>query len=102
MQPKIGIGKGLSAEMAEKLAIQAIAFVAGDPTRLGRFLAESGLGPENVRRAARDPSFLPAVLDFILAHETDLLDLAAEIGIDPKYIGAARRALSGEKFKHST
>jgi len=102
MQPEIGFGKGFSAEMAEKLAIQAIAFIAGDPARLGRFLAESGLGPENVRQAARDASFLPAVLDFILAHETDLLDFATEIGIDPKYIGAARRALSAEKFERST
>ena len=70
---------------------------AGDSARLGRFLAESGLGPENLRKAASDPSFLPAVLDFVLSHEEDLLDFAARIGVDPKLIGRAHKTLGGSR-----
>src|SRR6185295_9504604 len=102
MRQKAGKGSALSAEFAETIAAQARAFIAADPARLGRFLAESGLGPDNVRKAARNPNFLPAVLDFILAHEADLLDLAAKLDIDAKYIGAARRALQDDKFDQST
>jgi hypothetical protein len=45
-------------EVAEIVAIQALSFVAGDPERLGLFLAESGIGPETLRTAAADPHFL--------------------------------------------
>jgi len=88
-------------DAAEAIATQALGFIAGDSARLGRFLAESGLGPETIRRAAGDPAFLPAVLDFILAHEADLLDFAAHLGIDPKHVTAARRLLPGASFESS-
>lgn len=102
MHPKTGRSSSLSAEFAETIAAQALGFIAADPSRLGRFLAESGLGPENVRQAARDPAFLPAVLDFILAHEAELLDFATQLNVDAKYVGAARRALLDDKFDQST
>ena len=82
-------------DAAEAIAAHALCFIAGDSARLGRFLAESGLGPENVRRAATDPAFLPAVLDFILAHEADLLGFSAQQGIDPRHVSAARGLLPG-------
>ena len=53
-------------EVAEIVAIQALSFVAGEPERLGAFLAESGIGPETLRSAAADPQFLVSVLDFVL------------------------------------
>ena len=37
-------------EAAEALAIQALAFIAGDAERLGRFLAVTGIGPERFAR----------------------------------------------------
>lgn len=84
----------LPPDEAAAIATQALAYIAGDGARLGRFLAESGLGPENLRKAARDPAFLPAVLDFILSHERDLVDFAAIAGIEPKLVGRARDALA--------
>ena len=92
MHPKSSKSGGVSPDEAMGIATQALAYIAGDGARLGRFLAESGLGPENLRRAARDPSFLPAVLDFILSHEHDLIDFATIAGIDPKLVGRARNA----------
>jgi hypothetical protein len=97
-----GKSRDQSRDAAEAIAAQALGFIAGDPTRLGRFLAESGLGPENIRRAAADPAFLPAVLDFILAHEQDLIAFAGELGIEPRHVTAARRLLPGASFDAST
>jgi hypothetical protein len=91
-----------SRDAAEAIAAQALGFIAGDPARLGRFLAESGLGPENIRKAAGDPAFLPAVLDFILANEEDLVTFANELGVNPHHVGAARRLLPGASFDAST
>ena len=45
----------ITMEIAEKLAISALSFLATDPERLGRFLAISGIGPEAIRTAAADP-----------------------------------------------
>ena len=42
-------------EVAEIVAIQALSFVAGDPERLGLFLAQTGVGPETLRNAASEP-----------------------------------------------
>lgn len=98
MPERIGKSGSFARESAEAVATQALSFIAGDAARLGRFLAESGLGPENIRKAAGDPAFLPAVLDFILAHEPELIEFAASIGIDPRHVSAARRILPGGNF----
>ena len=95
MQPGRSKQGRVSQHEAEAIATQALAYIAGDAVRLGRFLAESGLGPENLRKAARDPSFLPAVLDYVLSHEQDLVDFAAMCGIDPSLVGRARHVLAG-------
>ena len=86
-----------SREEAEALAVSVLAYVAAEPERLGQFLSLSGLGPETVRQAARYPAFLPAVLDYLLAHEPDLLAFAAEYNFDPAAVAAARTALGGER-----
>jgi hypothetical protein len=80
-------------EAAEALAIQALAYMAGDPERLGRFLAVTGIGPERIREAARESHFLAGVLDHVLDDERLLLAFAADAGIDPAEIASARGAL---------
>jgi hypothetical protein len=97
MKPQSRRARRPSREEAEALAVSALAFVAAEPERLGRFLSLSGLGPETVRQAARDPAFLPAVLDYLMAHEPDLLAFAAELKLDPAAVAAARTVLGGER-----
>ena len=80
---------------AEILAVRALSFLAAEPERLGAFLAETGLGPESVRAAASVPGFLPAVLDYLIAHEALLLGFAAEHDLDPVVVVKARDALPG-------
>ena len=81
-------------EAAETVAVQALSFIAGEPERLGLFLAESGIGPETLRTAAADPHFLGSVLDFILRDDATVKAFAAASQLHPTNIAAARRALS--------
>jgi hypothetical protein len=80
-------------EVAEIVAIQALSFVAGEPERLGLFLAESGIGPETLRSAASDPQFLASVLDFVLRDDETVKAFASGSQHHPTTIAAAREAL---------
>jgi hypothetical protein len=81
-------------EVAEIVAVQALSFIAGDPERLGLFLAESGIGPETLRTAATDPHFLTHVLDFVLRDDATVKAFAAASQLHPTNIAAAHQALS--------
>lgn len=83
----------LSAEAAELLAVQALAFIAQDGERLGRFLAVTGIGPAQIRDAATEPHFLAGVLDHVAADEALLLAFARHVGIEPSMIARARQVL---------
>ncbi|MDQ6438274.1 DUF3572 domain-containing protein [Mesorhizobium sp. LHD-90] len=78
---------------AEALAISALAYLAGDPALLPRFLALTGIEAHQIRQAAREPGFLAGVLRFILAHEPTLAAFAEQAGIAPAAVGAALKAL---------
>ena len=82
-------------EAAEELAIQALTFIATDPTRLDRFLAITGIGPAEIRAAAQEPGFLAGVLDHVAGDEGLLLDFAADVRIDPGDVEKSRVALGG-------
>ena len=81
-------------EVAEIVAIQALSFIAGEPERLGLFLAESGIGPETLRNAAADPRFLASVLDFVLRDDATVKAFANVSQLHPTNIAAAHQALN--------
>lgn len=85
----------LTPEGAEALALQALAFIAGDEDRLGRFLAASGFGPAELRARVSDPTTLGFVLDFLLGDEEAVIAFAAEQQIDPAVPARARAMLPG-------
>ena len=80
-------------EVAEIVAVQALGFIAGDPTRLGSFLAETGIGPQSLRAAASDPQFLVSVLDFVLRDDATVNAFAKQSELHPTNIAAAREIL---------
>ena len=86
-------------EVAEIVAIQALSFVAGEPERLGAFLAESGIGPETLRSAAADPQFLVSVLDFVLRDDQTVKAFAEAAQLHPTNIAAARQALGDSQWE---
>jgi len=87
---------------AEHLAIAALGFIAGEPERLGRFLAMTGIGPDSIRAAAREPQFLLGVLDHLAADEPLLLAFAAENAIDPGEVIKARDTMAGRSWERDT
>jgi len=86
-------------EVAEIVAIQALSFVAADPERLGAFLAESGIGPETLRKAASDPHFLASVLDFVMRDDATVKAFASVSQLHPTNIAAAHQALNDSKWE---
>ena len=84
------------------LAIAALGFIAGEPEQLGRFLAMSGIGPDSLREAAREPRFLAGVLDHVTADEALLLAFAAANEIDPDAVMRARDVLAGGHWERDT
>ena len=89
----------LTREQAEGLAIQALAFIAGDGERLGRFLAVTGIGPAEIRTAAREPGFLIGVLDYMASDEQLISAFAAEADLDPSDIERWRAVLGGSTWE---
>ena len=78
---------------AEELAIKALAFIGGEPTRLERFLALTGYNAGNIRTAAADPAFLAGVLGHLLEDEPLLLDFAANESVRPEEVVTAAQSL---------
>jgi Protein of unknown function (DUF3572) len=86
-------------QVAEIVAVQALSFIAGDPERLGMFLAESGIGPETLRTAATDPHFLANVLDFVMRDDATVKAFAAVSQLHPTNIAAAHQALNDPQWE---
>ena len=86
-------------EAAEIVAIQALSFVAGDPERLGSFLAETGIGPDTLRKSAADPRFLASVLDFVLRDDATVKAFAKVSSLHPTHIAAAREVLGDPQWE---
>ena len=89
----------MAQEAAEALALQALTYIAGDGERLGQFLAETGAGPAEIRRAAAEPGFLAGVLDYLAGNEKLLTGFAKEAGFDPFDVAKARLVLSGGSWE---
>ena len=75
------------------MAIQALTFLAEDPERLQRFLAITGVGPQRIRAAAREPEFLAGVLNHLASDEPLLVTFARQAGIDPFDVRRASHVL---------
>jgi Protein of unknown function (DUF3572) len=89
-------------DAAESLAVQALSFLAGEPERLARFLALTGLGPDRIRAAAASPGFLAGVLDHVASEDALVTAFAAEAGIAPEEVEKARRVLGSGEWERET
>jgi hypothetical protein len=89
------MARSSSVEDAENLALRALGFLAADPARLEPFLAQTGLGPSNLRAAAQEPGFLVAVLDHLAGSDSLLLEFAGNLSLNPEIVAQARGRLAG-------
>lgn len=77
----------------QALALGALGWVLGDGERAARFLALTGLTPDSLRASLGEPSTLAAVIEFLCAHEPDLIAAADALGIEPETLVDARERL---------
>jgi hypothetical protein len=85
-------------EHASEVAIIALNWLAGEPEHLGGFLAATGITPDLLRKAAREPGFLAGVLDYLMQDEALLLSFCASNGLAPDDAVAAHQTLSPQDF----
>ncbi len=85
----------MNREMAESLALRALAAIAADTDTLSRFLSLSGLTLDELRLRAAEAELLAGVLDFLLSDEALLTGFCEDLQVPATAPGAARRALPG-------
>jgi adenine/guanine phosphoribosyltransferase-like PRPP-binding protein len=83
-----------SAPDPQALALSALGWLLADESRADRLLSLTGLTPEALREGLGDPATLTAVLDFLCAHEPDLVAAADALGVPPGTIVSAREVLA--------
>ena len=66
----------------------------GDGLRAERLLSLTGLTADELRAGLTDPALLGAVLDFLCAHEPDLVAAADALDVTPAQLVAARESLT--------
>ena len=75
------------------LALQALVATLADERRAERLLALTGLDADALKQGLDDPSTLAQLLEFLEAHEPDLLAVASAIGVAPQELVQARMRL---------
>ncbi|MCU0829907.1 MAG: DUF3572 domain-containing protein [Rhizobiaceae bacterium] len=85
----------MTADDAEMLAVQALAFIASDADQLTRFASLTGLDAGDIQTSARQPGFLAGVLAHLLQDEEALLAFAAAARIKPVTVPLAFRVIPG-------
>jgi hypothetical protein len=76
------------------LALSALGWILSDENHADRFLALTGVSPDELRARLNEESVLVAVLDFVLAHEPDTLACAQALNIGPQVLVAAQAQLA--------
>ncbi|HEY8567476.1 MAG TPA: DUF3572 domain-containing protein [Beijerinckiaceae bacterium] len=89
----------LQEKAPAEVAVAALGYLAGDPERLSRFLAVTGLEPDAIRAVASEPGFLESVLDYVMSDEELLLAFAQAEGLKPEAVAYAHHRLAGPSFE---
>ena len=65
---------------------------------MGRFLAETGIGPDTLRKSASDPKFLASVLDFVMRDNRAVRRIAAQFSFKCFCYGSATASVAQPSF----
>ena len=78
----------------EVLALEALGWALTDERRADRLLSLTGLTPERLRHGIMERAVQAAVLEFLAAHEPDLVAAADALNTKPETLVAAARELN--------
>ena len=87
---------------AETVALQALAWLAGNEALLPVFLGSTGASLADLRERAAEPEFMGAVLDFLMMDDAWVAAFCAASGLPPERPATARQALPGGNLPHWT
>ena len=76
------------------MSLRALAWVLSDDRRARRFLDLTGLTPVVLRAGIGDREIQLSMLDFLCAHEPDLVAAAESLEVEPGAIAVARESLA--------
>lgn len=82
-------------ETAEIIALKAFGHIISDDPLRDRFVALTGLEPAEMRAGLANRETLLNILDFLIAHEPDLIAAAEAQAEKPEVLVAAWRNLGG-------
>ena len=89
-------------QTAETVALQALAWLAGNEDLLPVFLNASGASVDDLREGALRPEFLGSVLDFLLMDDAWIIAFCTEAGLPYEAPMRARAGLPGGEAMHWT
>ncbi|ABG32086.1 DUF3572 domain-containing protein [Roseobacter denitrificans] len=82
-------------ESAEVVALQVLAWLAGDEELLPVFQGSSGASTEDLRAGAQDAVFLGSVLDFIMMDDAWVVRCCDDLKLEYTSLMRARQQLPG-------
>ncbi len=83
-----------NAREPEIMGLQALGWILSDDSRARRLLALTGLDADQLRAHAGDRAVLASALDFLLAHEPDLVACAGALDVPPERLASTARELA--------
>lgn len=89
-------------QSAETVALQALAWIAGNEDLLPLFLNATGASADDLRRGATRPEFLGSVLDFLLMDDAWIVAFCDAVGLNYQVPMQARAGLPGGEAVHWT
>lgn len=92
----------MSPEHAEKIAIAALMWLAGNDELMPVFLGSTGASADGLRAQAQDPAFLGSVLEFLTMNDTWVTAFCDSEGLSYQEPLRARYALPGSEAVHWT
>lgn len=92
----------ISADRAETIALQALAWLVGNDELLPVFLGSSGLSEGDLRARATEPEFLGSVLDFLMMDDAWIVAFCDAGGLPYEQPMMARMELPGGDRVHWT
>jgi len=85
----------LTQESAQTVALQCLAWLAGNDELLPVFMGATGVSEADMREGAQNPDFLGSVLDFVLMDDAWVVSFCEAQGIAADIPMRARMALPG-------
>lgn len=89
----------LTKNMAETIALQAVAYLLQDDRLLERFVANCGFEPVDFRNRLNEPAFLAAICAYLLEDDASTMDFCRSIDTRPDDLHRAQHMLEQEGFR---